>query len=66
MRKKSWTEYQLRKAVGGSTSIRQVLRKLGLKQAGGNYKQIQKYLKQYGINTEHFKGKGWSKQIIAK
>ena len=40
-----------------------ITHKLGLKQAGGNYIQIQKYLKQYGINAEHFKGKGWSKGL---
>lgn len=63
MKKKRWTEQQLREAVRNSTSIRQVLGKLNLKQAGGNYAQIKKYLKFYKINTKHFKGKGWSKGL---
>jgi len=61
MRKRSWTEKQLRKAVKESKSIRQVLRGLNLKMAGGNYAQIKKYLKLYKINTEHFTGQGWNK-----
>lgn len=46
-----------------SKSIRQILGDLGLKEAGGNYSQIKKYLKIYNINTKHFKGKGWSKGL---
>lgn len=34
-----------------------------MKQAGGNYTQVSKYLKEYAINTEHFKGKGWNKGL---
>ena len=61
MRKRSWTEQQLRLAVKKSTSIRQVIKKLKLKPAGGNYDQINKYLKYYKIDTLHFKGQGWNK-----
>lgn len=61
MKTKSWTEEQLRKAAKNSTSVRQVLFKLNLQQAGGNYAQIKKYLKEYNVNTGHFTGRGWSK-----
>ena len=61
IKKKSWTEQQLRIAVKSSTSTRQVLTKLGLKEAGGNYDQIKKYLQYYKIDSSHFKGQGWSK-----
>ena len=61
MKAKSWTIEQLVKAAKNSTSIRQVLHKLGLKEAGGNYAQIKKYLDLYKINTTHFKGKAWNK-----
>lgn len=63
MKKKSWTEQQLKKAAKKSRSIRQVLKKLNLKLAGGNYSQIKKYLKFYKINTKHFKGRGWNKGL---
>jgi hypothetical protein len=63
MRKRKWTEYQLKKAVKNSTSLRQVLHKLELKEAGGNYTQIKKYIKEYSLSTKHFKGKGWRKGL---
>jgi len=61
MRPKRWTILQLRKAAKQSRSVRQVLHKLGLREAGGNYTQIKKYLNLYKINTSHFKGRGWCK-----
>jgi len=61
MRARSWTENQLRSAAKKSRSIRQVLYHLGLRQAGGNYAQIKKYLRFYKIDTTHFKGRGWNK-----
>lgn len=61
MKKKSWTEIQLKEAVKKSKSIRQVLKKLGLRLAGGNYAQIKKYFKFYKINTNHFTGQAWNK-----
>ncbi|MBU1046525.1 HNH endonuclease [Patescibacteria group bacterium] len=61
IKKKKWTEKNLRDAAKNSTSIRQVLQKIGLIEAGGNYNQIKKYLIFYNIDTKHFKGKGWNK-----
>jgi len=63
MKKKSWTEGQLRKAVLSSRSIRQVIKKLGLIPAGGNYDQINKYIDYYKADTSHFKGQGWNKGL---
>ena len=34
--------------------------KLGLVEAGGNYDQVKKYLREYSIDTTHFKGRGWN------
>jgi Zn finger protein HypA/HybF involved in hydrogenase expression len=61
MKKRSWTENDLRIAVKNSKSVRQVLAKLGLIEAGGNYSQIKKFLLIYKINTKHFTGRGWNK-----
>src|SRR3989344_6240484 len=63
MRQRSWTEDQLKKAVATSTSLRQVLLKLVLREAGGNYDQIKKYIKEYKLNTKHFKGMAWNKGL---
>jgi hypothetical protein len=57
----SWTRKDLEDAVKKSTSIRQALSCLGLVEAGGNYVQVKKYMKIYGLDTTHFKGQGWNK-----
>lgn len=63
MKPRRWSEDQLRKSAQKSTSIRQVLHQLGLREAGGNYAQISKYLHFYKINTLHFKGRAWNKGL---
>jgi hypothetical protein len=60
-KKKGWTKEDLIKAVQKSKSIRQVLVKLNLRLAGGNYSQIKKYLDYYKIDSSHFTGQGWNK-----
>lgn len=62
MRKKSWSEQQLIEAVKTSFSLRQVIAKLGLVEAGGNYEQVRHYISEYKIDSSHFKGRGWSKE----
>ncbi len=59
--KKKWTIEQLRTAAAGSKSLRQVLHRIGLIPAGGNYEQIKKYLKINKINIAHFTGKAWNR-----
>jgi len=63
MKPRKWTVKELEISVKNSRSVRQVLRELGLKEAGGNYSQIKKYLKQYNIDTSHFKGRAWNKGL---
>ncbi len=63
-KKRSWSENDLKIAAKKSTSVRQVLQRLNLKMAGGNYTQISKFIKEYKINIRHFKGKGWNKGLI--
>ena len=58
---RSWSESDLKSAVKISKSIRQVLKCLNLKMAGGNYTQVNKYIKEYNINTNHFTGQAWNK-----
>ena len=63
MKKRSWTVGQLKLVVEQSTSFRQVLKKIGLREAGGNYFQLQKYVKELGMDASHFKGRGWNKGL---
>lgn len=59
--KPHWRKQTLSKAVRASTSIRQVLTRLGLKEAGGNYEYCARYIQQYRLSTDHFTGRGWAK-----
>ncbi|MBU1032732.1 MAG: HNH endonuclease signature motif containing protein [Patescibacteria group bacterium] len=63
MRKRKWTEQQLKEAAEKLTSIRQIIKCLDLIPAGGNYAQVKKYLEQYGISTKNLKGKGWRRGL---
>ena len=60
-RKRTWTVEQLKEAVKSSFSYRKVLSKLNLVEAGGNYDQIKKYVKEYNLDSGHFTGKAWNK-----
>lgn len=62
-KKRKWTLEQLKNAAKTARSVRQVIKTIGLIPAGGNYFQIRKYLKQYKIDTTHFKGRGWNKGL---
>ncbi len=55
---RKWNVENLRIAVRTSISRRQVLQKLGLVEAGGNYEQIKRYIHDYKIDTSHFLGRG--------
>jgi hypothetical protein len=62
-RKRTWTAEQLVEAVKNSGSVRQVLSKLGLREAGGNYTQIKKYIGELGLEISHFHGMAWNKGL---
>lgn len=62
-RKRKWGHIDIQKAAAESTSVRQVIYKLGLIPAGGNYEQVKKYLKEYKIDSNHFRGMAWNKGL---
>lgn len=55
--RKSWTDEQLYVAVKESTSIRQIIIKLGLQPRPGNYPTIKRRMKELNIDTTHLLGK---------
>jgi hypothetical protein len=65
-RSRKWNDKQLINAVHTSTSYRQVIQKLGLVPAGGNYVHIVRVTKQLGLSTKHFTGKGWNIGLVFK
>ena len=50
----------LKKAVAENLSIAGVLRQLGLRPVGGNYRTIHHLIKTNGLDTSHFTGQGWN------
>ena len=61
MKPRKWTKIDLENAAKSSFSFRQVISKIGLVPAGGNYEQVKRYIKEYSINIKHFRGMGWNK-----
>ncbi len=61
--RRSWTDDQLKEAIKNSYSLRSVLIKIKLKPAGGNYIQLQKYIKELSLDISHFTGKAWNKGL---
>jgi HNH endonuclease len=59
MTRRTWTDEDLTLAVQNARSIREVIKKLGLVPAGGNYVQVQAAISRIGLDTQHFGGKGW-------
>ena len=60
MDKKRYSIEDVRQAVKGSHSIAEVLRRIGLRPIGGNYKTIHHLIDEYAIDTSHFTGQGWN------
>jgi Zn finger protein HypA/HybF involved in hydrogenase expression len=62
---------KLEEAVKNSFSFAQVLKNIGLAPKGGNYRILQRKIKELGLDISHFTGKGhlkgkthnWSKKI---
>lgn len=63
VRNRSWSVKQLEEAAKISSSFRQILTKLGLREAGGNYEQLKKYVTEFKIDISHFRGKAWKKGL---
>jgi hypothetical protein len=55
---RSWTDEQLIQAVKTSTSVRQCVLAVGLKEAGENTANVKLHIKRLNLDTSHFLGKG--------
>ena len=54
------SDEEFRVAVAESLSVRQVLGRIGLVPAGGNYKTVHGRIAKLGLDTGHFTGAGWN------
>ncbi|MFO0704161.1 MAG: HNH endonuclease signature motif containing protein [Patescibacteria group bacterium] len=61
MRSNRWTDSELIESALKSTSIRQVLIKLKLRETGGNYIHIKRKIESLNLSTAHFTGKAWNR-----
>jgi hypothetical protein len=50
----AYTEAQLREAIAESFSWAECLRRLGLRDAGGKFRTIQRHARAWGVSTDHF------------
>jgi HNH endonuclease len=56
-----YTKEELTEAVATSFSLAEVLRKLNIRDAGGNYLTLKQRIKEMGLDTSHFTGSSWLK-----
>jgi hypothetical protein len=56
-----YTKENLELVVNECYSFRQVLKRLSLKEAGGNYQNIKARIEKFGIDISHFHGQVWNK-----
>lgn len=60
MGKRNWTDHDFINAVKTSKSYAEVMRKLDLKPAGGNYDTVKREIKRLKLDTSHMTGKVWN------
>ena len=58
---RNYTDEEFAKAVENSGSLRQVLQKLNLREAGGNYQCAKERIKKLGLSIDHFHGQAWNR-----
>ena len=58
-RERRYNEEDLKEAVATSFSLAEVLRKLNLRAAGGNYDLLRRRIKEFNLDTSHFTGGAW-------
>lgn len=63
---RKYTADELIRAVPKARSVAQVLRQIGLRPAGGNYKTLQRHIEELGLDTSHFKGQGWARGLTIR
>ncbi len=61
MSRRKYNKQQFQEAIENSVSISECLKKLGLKNAGGNYATFRKYAKELDLDCSHLKGQRWAK-----
>lgn len=58
---RDYTDEDIIKFAAEVPSMSQLLSKLGLKKAGGNFSNMERKIRKLNINTDHWTGKVWAK-----
>ena len=58
--KQKYSIADVKRAVEENVSFAGVLRQLGLRPIGGNYRTIKRLITIHGLDTSHFTGQGWN------
>lgn len=58
---KDYTDEDIIRISAEVTSMAQLLAKLGLRPAGGNYNNMRRTLQRLGLECDHWKGQGWNR-----
>ena len=66
MSKARYTLSDVKQAVAENKSVAGVLRQLGLRPIGGNYRTINRIVSKNEIDTSHFTGQGWNTELKFK
>ena len=64
MSRRKYSIEEVRQSVRENKSIAGVLRQLGLRPIGGNYRTIQRLIHEQGLDTGHFTGQGWNVGLV--
>ena len=64
--RKAYTKEDVILAVAENKSIAGVLRQLGLRPIGGNYKTVHSLIREFHLDTSHFTGQGWNVGLTFK
>ncbi len=66
MSRVGYTIDDVKQAVADNKSVAGVLRQLGLKPIGGNYRTIKRLIIDNGMDSSHFTGQGWNVGLAFK
>lgn len=58
---RNYTDEDVIRQARNVTSLRQLLKALNLKEAGGNYSNMKKTLQRLNVDTSHWTGQAWNK-----
>ena len=59
--RKNYTDDEIRKYAAEVKSMAQLLKRLGLKSAGGNFANMKRKLQKLDVDCSHWTGQAWSK-----